>query len=167
MRKALAIAAAVTLFCFANGTVRADAPPEATGARWMQTLLPLQNDGWENIAVAGSPFVVYISFKWAVHDEDRIVVPVRSEWMDPQEQPPTRIGKFLSLISRVEFNCKTMTYRHLAETQYAGRNLTGEASSADAAELNTWTNVFPQPVAESILAVVCSRGGTKSTAPSK
>jgi hypothetical protein len=81
--------------------------------------------------------------------------------------PPTRIGKFLSLNSRIEFNCETLTYRHLAETQYAGNNLTGEASSADIADLKTWTNIFPQSVAEQLLTAVCRRAGTKSTALSK
>jgi hypothetical protein len=155
------------MFCLGGDKVKAEPPPEATHARWMQTLLPLRADGWENISVAENAFVIYVSFRSAVHDGELVVVPVRSDWMDPQEQPPTRIGKFLSLISRIEFNCKTLTYRHLAETQYAGNNLTGEASSADAADLMTWTNIFPQPVAEQVLTAVCRRAETQSTDVSK
>jgi hypothetical protein len=50
--KVLGIAGAVTMFCLGNFKVRAEPPPEAIHAHWMQTLLPLQDDGWENIAVA-------------------------------------------------------------------------------------------------------------------
>ena len=161
MRNVQGIAVALALIFFGTGNAQAESPTEATHARWMQSLLPLQDEGWENIAVADSPFVIYVSFGSAIHDGEVVVVPVRSEWMSPQEQPPTRIGKFLSVISRIEFNCQAMTFRHLAETQYAGNNLTGEASSADAPELKAWANLFPQAVSAQMLTAVCSRAGTK------
>jgi hypothetical protein len=167
MLKGIVIAVALALICLANSDVRADSPSEASHSRWTQSLLPLHDEGWENIAVAADSFVIYISNRPVVRDGDAAVVSVRSEWMDPQEQPPSRIGKFLSLISRIEVNCTTHTYRHVAETEYAGNNLTGEVSTADLPELKNWTNLFPEPVAQQIVMAACSRVGATSAAPSK
>lgn len=162
MRRMFAIAAAC--MWLSNNGVKADQvsaiqPAEAPPASWLKSIRPMQEEGWEPVEVGSKLFVVYAAYSSAVHDGANVLVPVRSEWVDPQASPPTRISTYMSDLSRIEFNCAAKSYRHLADTAYAGNNLTGEASSADTNQLEAWTAMFPEPVGQRILSAVCSRVG--------
>lgn len=134
----------------------ASAPADASAPGWTQHLQPLRAEDWELVPASSDQFVLYVSPASAVSQNSSITASVRSEWRDPQEEPHTRIGKFLSSISRVEFNCTTHALRHVSATAYAGNNLTGESSSADAAELDGWNALLLQPLSQQLLGVICA-----------
>jgi hypothetical protein len=162
MRREFAIAAA-WMWLGINGVkadqVAAVQPAETPPASWSKSIRPIQEEGWERVEVGSKLFVVYAAYSSVIHDGANVLVPVRAEWMDPQESPPTRISTYLSDLSRIEFNCAAKSYRHRADTAYAGNNLTGEAASADANQLEAWTAMFPEPIGQRILSAVCSRVG--------
>ena len=157
MVKVILGASAWTALCLACGSVDAGQPVETTASAWVQTLLPMHEDGWENVAVTDQRVVVSVAFRSAVRDGSIVTASVRAEWMNPQETPHTRISKFLSTISRIEYNCATGSYRNLFDVAYAGNNLSGEASSPDTSALGAWGTLFPEPIAQQILTAVCHR----------
>jgi len=162
MRRVLAIA--VAWMWLGNNGVKADQvnavqPAETPPASWLKSIRPMQEEGWEPVDVGSKRFVVYAAYSSVSHDGVNAVVPIRSEWVDPQDTPTTRITTYLSDVSRIEFNCAAKSYHHQADTAYAGNNLTGEAASADANQLDAWTAVFPEPFGQRILNAVCSRVG--------
>jgi|SRR5665213_3278217 len=162
MRRVLAIAA--VWMWLGNTGVAADQvtavqPTTTPQASWLKSIRPMQEEGWERVDVGSTLFVVYAAYRSVIHDGANVLLPIRSEWMDPQASPPTRISTFLSDLSRIEFNCAAKSYRHLADTAYAGNNLTGEAASADSNQLEAWTGMFPEPIGQRILSAVCSRVG--------
>jgi hypothetical protein len=162
MRRAFAIAAA--LMWLGNNGVKADQviavqSTETPPAAWLQSIRPMQEEGWERVEVASKLFVVYAQYGSVVRDGATVSVPLRSEWVDPQASPTTRISTYLSDVSRIEFNCAAKSYHHLADTAYAGNNLTGESASADTNQLEAWTAMFPEPIGQRILSAVCSRVG--------
>lgn len=162
MRRVFAIA--VAWMWLGNNAVKADQviavqPTETPPASWLKSIRPMQEEGWERVEVGSKLFVVYAAYSSAIHDGANVLVPVRSEWVDPQASLPTRISTYLSDVSRIEFNCAAKSYRHLADTAYAGNNLTGEAASADTNQLEAWTAMFPEPFGQRILSAVCTRVG--------
>ena len=128
---------------------------KADPMRWVRTLDPMSAGGWEfrTIATDGS-WAIFSSSHQLTRSRQLVTMWLRQEYAEPQTGYN---GKYLSVVEKVQYDCKKLLTRTLMLIYYTANNIQGgsDTESADPKE-TPWTVIVPGTRDESSSQWACT-----------
>jgi hypothetical protein len=123
---------------------------------WVHTLDPMSAGGWEFRAAAGDAAWAAFSTEHQLQRSGSAVTAwLRQEFSEPQQDP--RVGAYLSVVHKVEFDCHKNRVRPNLAIYYTDNNLRGVMQSVEMDPKQTsWGPIVPGTLDETNFQWACS-----------
>ncbi len=141
----------------AEGLSRDRQARKADPMAWVRSLNPMTAGGWEFRAVDNDG-------SWATFSTDhqlkrsgqQVTVWLRQEYAEPQTGSG---GKYLSVVEKIQYDCKKERARPLLVVYYADNNVQGNEQSEEAdAKTAEWNSIVPGTRDEADFLWACGTG---------
>jgi len=141
----------------AERLARERAARKADPMGWVRTLDPMSAGGWEFRAVANDgAWATFSSTHQMKRSGQVVTIWLRQEYAEPQT---TEGSPYLSVVQKVQYNCKKEQMRDLLVVYYSGNNIQGSEQTDEADPKNTpWNAIVPGTREELNFLWACRQG---------